>query len=190
MMVRSVMILAIGFSVLAGCAGNRAPETASYDLHGVKPIPPDRAPAMPLRLESRLAAWFDTTEINYRLIDESPTRLRQYADSRWAAKAGLLVTERLQAMVGPHAPTAKCTVRVEITEFSQHFDSMTQSRFVVTARWSVSGPKNDRLQAEARTFTVDAATPDAIGGVKAAAQATGQLGVAILAGAHMLGECK
>lgn len=175
---------------LAACAGQPKIELATYDLHGIRPVALDKAPALSLRLESRMAAWFDTTDINYRLQYEAPTRLRQYADSRWAAKAGLLAGERLQAMVGPLAPGAKCSVRVEITEFAQHFDSPTSSRFVLEARWSVSSAKGERLMAEARTFSVDATSPDAIGGVKAAAQATGQLGVAMLAGAHLLNECK
>lgn len=186
--------LALGIlcGVLAACAGQHKPELATYDLHGSRSVPLDQAPApaLSLRLESRMAAWFDNTDINYRLQYEAPLRLRQYADSRWAAKAGLLAGERLQAMVGPLAPGAKCSLRVEITEFAQHFDTPTSSRFVLEARWSISNAKGERLLAEARNFSVDAAPPDAIGGVQAAAQATGQLGEAMLAGAHLLNECK
>ena len=75
---------------LAACAGNRAAERALYDLHGIDPTPAGRAPAMAIRLEVRMAAWFDNTEIAYRLAYDAPTRLRQYAESRWAARAGLL----------------------------------------------------------------------------------------------------
>lgn len=184
------LMLGICCGALAACANNRPPEPVTYDLHGIRPIPLDKAPALSLRLEPRMAAWFDTTDINYRLLYEAPLRLRQYADSRWAAKAGLLAGERLQAMLGPLAPGAKCSTRVEITEFAQHFDTPSTSRFVLEARWSLSGAKGERLMAEARSFSVDATSPDAIGGVKAAAQATGQLGVAMLAGAHLLNECK
>lgn len=187
---RNQLTLGVWCGVLAACAGNRPLEQATYDLHGIRPIPLDKAPALSLRLESRMAAWFDSTDINYRLQYEVPTRLRQYADSRWAAKAGLLAGERLQAMLGPLAPGARCSARVEIAEFAQHFDTPTSSRFVLEARWSISSAKGERLMAEARSFSVDAASPDAIGGVKAAAQATGQLGVAMLAGAHLLNECK
>ena len=184
------LTLGILCGALAACANNRPPEQAAYDLHGIRPIPMDKAPALTLRLESRMAAWFDTTDINYRLHYEAPLRLRQYADSRWAAKAGLLAGERLQAMLGPLAPGARCSARVEITEFAQHFDTPTSSRFVLEARWSISSAKGERLMAEARSFSVEATSPDAIGGVRAAAQATGQLGVAMLAGAHLLNECK
>ena len=179
--------------ILAACAGgHRAQDLATYDLHGIKPMPEAKAaaPAMALRLEVRMAGWFDTTDINYRLSYESPTRLRQYADSRWAARAGQLVGERLQSMVGPVTSTAKCTLRVEVIEFSQHFEAPALSRFVLDARWSVNNAKGERLHAESRTFSVEAATADAIGGVKAAGQASGQLGVVMLAGAHLLDECK
>lgn len=187
---RKQLSLGILCGGLAACAGQPKVELATYDLHGIRPIPMEQAPALSLRLESRMAAWFDTTDINYRLHYVAPTRLRQYADSRWAAKAGLLVGERLQAMLGPQAPGARCSVRVEVVEFAQHFDTPTSSRFVLEARWSISNAKGERLMAEARTFSVEAASPDATGGVKAAAQTTGQLGVAMLAGAHLLNECK
>lgn len=190
MNLRKQLVLGIWCGALAACANNRPPEPVMYDLHGIRPIPMEKAPALSLRLESRMAAWFDSTDINYRLLYEAPLRLRQYADSRWAAKAGLLAGERLQAMVGPLAPGARCSARVEIVEFAQHFDAPTSSRFVLEARWSISSAKGERLMAEARSFSVDAASPDAVGGVKAAAQATGQLGVAMLAGAHLLNECK
>ena len=176
--------------VLSACAGNRPAERALYDLHGIDPTPGARAPAMALRLDVRMAAWFDNTEIAYRLAYDAPTRLRQYAESRWAAKAGLLAAERLQALFGPLAATAKCTARVEIAEFAQSFDSATQSHFVLNARWSITNAKGDRLLAEARTVSVEAPSADARGGVQAAAQATSQLGIAILAGAHALNECQ
>lgn len=175
---------------LVACAGNRPVERAAYDLHGIDPTPGSRPPAMALRLELRTAARFDSTEINYRLLYDTPMRLRSFAESRWAAKAGLLVGERLQALFGPAAPGAKCVVRVELGEFAQHFDSPTKSRFVLEAQWSVNTVAGERLLAGVRSFSVDAASADAVGGVKAAAQATGQLGVAILAGAHALAECK
>lgn len=191
MKLKPLIVLVLGGG-LAACAGNRPPERANYDLHGIAPVPAARAPApaMTLRLDVRMAAWFDNTEIAYRLAYDAPTRLRQYADSRWAAKAGLLATERLQTLFGPLASTAKCTARVEISEFSQTFDNATQSRFVIDARWSVANAKGDRLLAEARTVSVDAPSADARGGVQAAAQATSQLGIAILAGAHALSECQ
>lgn len=187
---RTTGLIAALCGVLVACAGNRPVERAAYDLHGVDPTPGARPPSMAIRLELRTAAWFDTTDMNYRLLYDAPMRLRQFAESRWAAKAGLLVGERLQALFGPVAPGAKCIARVELSEFAQHFDAPTKSRFVLDAQWSVSSAGGERLLAGVRTFSVDAASADATGGVKAAAQATGQLGVAILAGAHALSECK
>lgn len=188
---RGIILMLLAFSaLLSACAGNRPAERAAYDLHGIDPTPGERAPAMPLRLDLRMAAWFDTSEIAYRLNYDAPTRLRQYADSRWAAKAGLLAGERLQGLFGPVALNARCTVRVEITEFAQHFERPDQSRFVLDARWSVSNANGERLLAAARSFAVEAPSADARGGVHAAAKATAQLGVALLAGAHTLADCK
>lgn len=176
--------------LLAGCAGQRPVERASYDFTGGDASQVARPPALAIRLEVKMAAWLDTTDMAYRLADDAPHRLRHYADSRWAAKAGLLAAERLQAMVGPAASTARCTLRVEIAEFAQHFDNASASRFVVDARWSIANTRGERLHADARSFAVAATTADARGGVGAAASAIGQLGTAILTAAHSQAECR
>jgi len=189
------MLLAL-IAGLSACAGNRPAERATYDLH-LSDAPAAGTSAatgavstVSLRVDLRMAAWLDNTEISYRFDHDSPARLRQYADSRWAGRAGQLVGERVQSIFGPAAPGARCTAKVDIAEFTQHFVSASQSRFVLDARWSISNTRGERLLADARRFTVDAPTADARGGVAAAALATGQLGQALLGGAQGLAECK
>lgn len=193
-----LIALAVAGALLAGCAGNRPVERAAYDLAGGINSAGggsgswlgSSANALPMRLEVRLAAWLDTPDIAYRLSSDTPPRLRAYADSRWAAKAGLLAGERLQAVFGPVAPSAKCAARVEIVEFAQHFDPPTPSRFVIDARWSVSNAKGERRLADGGRFTAEAPSADARGGVQAAAQALDKLGAALLAASQNLAECR
>lgn len=178
--------------VCSGCAGSRPPERASYDLQGAGTNLSPPFAVVPVRLELRMASWLDSTEMNYRLTYDTPTRLRQYAESRWAGRSGLLANERLQALFGPVASSSspvRCLVRIEITEFAQHFVSSTQSAFVLEARWSVNGAKGERLMAKASAIQVEAASADARGGVAAAAQATDQLGAELLKGVQSLAEC-
>lgn len=173
---------------LSACAGQRAVERASYDLSGGESV--TRPPAMNLRLDVRMAAWLDNNDIAYRLHDDPPGRLRAYADSRWAGKAGQLVGERLQAALGPQSTSAPCTLRVEIGEFAQQFDSSTASRFVVAARWSLTNTKGERQHADARSFSVATASADARGGVAAAQRALNELAIAVLTAAAQQASCR
>lgn len=174
--------------LLSACAGQRAVERASYDLSGGESVA--RPPALHLRLDVRMAAWLDNNDIAYRLHDDPPGRLRAYADSRWAGKAGQLVGERLQAALGAQSVTAPCTLRVEIGDFAQQFDTPTSSRFVLAARWSLTNTKGERLHADARGFSVAAPSADARGGVVAAQRALGELAVAVLTAAAQQSACR
>jgi len=116
--------------------------------------------ARPVSLELRLVPWLDTPAVNYRLAYDDASRLMAYSQSRWAAPAGQLLN-----------------LRLEVDEFTQVFDSPTQSRGVLQGRMTLFD-KQRKLIFE-RPFSVEkpAPSPDARGGVVAlslAADAFGQ----------------
>ena len=174
---------------LSACAGNRPLERATYDLRAMS-AQEIKAPSVSVRLELKMAPWFDTTDIAYRLKEDPPARVRTYAESRWAARAGLLMSERLQSHLGASAGSVKCVLRVEIAEFSHQFESPQQSRFVLDARWVVGNAKGERLISDAKVFSADAASADAKGGVGAAGNVTNQLGATLLSAVQSLAECR
>lgn len=165
---------------LAACAGGRgAPPAATYDF-GPRPSEAGvdgaaSAAARPVSLELRLAPWLDTPAVNYRLAYDDASRLMAYSQSRWAAPAGQLLNLRLRQQLG--GGNGGCALRLEVDEFTQVFDSPTQSRGVLQGRMTLFD-KQRKLIFE-RPFSVEkpAPSPDARGGVVAlslAADAFGQ----------------
>ncbi|AEV27148.1 MULTISPECIES: ABC-type transport auxiliary lipoprotein family protein [Azospira] len=159
---------------LAACAGGRgAPPAATYDF-GPR-LAEASAVARPVSLELRLVPWLDTPAVNYRLAYDDASRLMAYSQSRWAAPAGQLLNLRLRQQLG--GGNGGCALRLEVDEFTQVFDSPTQSRGVLQGRMTLFD-KQRKLIFE-RPFSVEkpAPSPDARGGVVAlslAADAFGQ----------------
>ena len=143
--------------------------------------------AMSLAVDVHTPPWFDSPGIDYRLAYDDPLKRREYADSRWAANPGLLLTQRLHQQLGaPDAAGAAeaCTLRIELQEFSQVFDSPQHSRALLQANAILTDAMR-RVIAE-RQFVAEknAATPDARGGVGALVEAGNELGQQL---AHWLG---
>lgn len=65
--------------------------------------------------------WIDSTDILYRMLAKDPTRLRRYADNRWAASPRQLISARLQrAGLGTYpTPSARYTLTLELTDCEQ-----------------------------------------------------------------------
>ena len=179
----SVMLAA---ALLAGCAGgpSAAPPTV-YDF-GL-PVPVLRAsgagaPAgaigheLGIAIDVRTPPWFDSPGIAYRLAYDDPLKRREYADSRWTANPGLLLTQRLRQQLGAPDATTACALRIELQEFSQVFDSPQHSRALLQAAATLIDA-TQRVLAE-RRFLVEkpVATPDARGGVSALVEAGDDFG--------------
>ncbi len=172
----SVSLLIAGCNVLPAA---KAPE-ASYDF-GPLPAAPVAAPAT-ARIDKSVVvhdaqspAWMEVSAMHYRLAQTSPAQPRSYANSRWVMPPAALLTARLKSRLaessrGVYAPVdglrADITLRLELEEFVQVFDSATTSRGVVRVRASLGTARENAVQ---RTFTVErpAASPDADGGAKA-----------------------
>jgi len=192
---RAALLLALA---LAGCTLGppQRPPQALYDF-GPPPAHNAARPAANLAIP-RVAApdWLETPTLQYRLAYQDPLRYHGYAGSRWVASPAQLLTERLrQAAQASGRGTARdadvvktdYTLRVELEEFSQVFDSPQASRAVARARASLV--RGGRTLAAQKNFAVEKPAPgaDAAGGAQALAAAADQLVAELLAWAAEAG---
>ena len=139
-------------------------------------------------LESSTA--LESSALLYRLGYADAYQLHPYAHARWSATPPQLVRLRLRELLGRDravldptefaalarsSGTMPRTLRIELEEFSQVFDSPTQSFGVVRLRATVmdNTPGGERLIGQ-RVFAQrqSAPTADAAGGVRAITAAT------------------
>ena len=177
-MLRAVLILSL--SLLAGCAiGPRTPEgTANYDF-GLQPAGKEAHPRLHQDLlvaQVAAPAWLDNTGIYYRLAYQDAARPQAYALSHWVMSPAALLGQRVRANIarantaGVFAPSdgvrTDYTLRLELEEFSQVFDSADKSHAVLRLRASLI--RQPRIAAQAIfDLHYPAATPNAEGGVRA-----------------------
>ena len=171
--------------VAAGCSIGPAPRplARAYDF-GPPPAAAAPTPALrePIRVDDVAALpWLDTNAMLYRLAYRDTAQPRAYADSRWVAPPAALLSGRLRArmaaadpagVLGPgDAASAPLTLRVELQELSQVFETPAKSAVLLELRATLL--RDHRLSAQ-RSFVVrvPAATPDAAGGAAAAAVAS------------------
>lgn len=192
---RFVPCFAFALAVLAGCSAlpSKPVQPTLYDFG-----PAGAAAALPAEAMGRAAlvlpdleanGALDSTALLYRLAYSDAHALRPYAYARWSAPAPQLLAQRLRALLGRDRPVldpaeASALVRrggtagiepppvlhIELQEFSQVFDSPTQSRGVLRLRCTLlqDTTAGERLVAQ-RTFEADRPAPsaDAGGGVRA-----------------------
>lgn len=177
-MLRAALLLS--FAVLAACSigPQSRDDVAAYDfglarsdkeanprLHGDLVVAAVAAPA-----------WMDNSGIYYRLAYQDAARPRAYARSRWVMPPAALLGQRLRASIAranraavfasADGVRADYTLRLELEEFSQVFDSADRSRAVLRLRASLI--RNRGIVAQ-QSFGIDeaAASADAEGGVRA-----------------------
>lgn len=203
-------LLMAGLAVLAGCSlptapvqpaiydfGATAAQTLSVSVQPAATVLPALAVA-----EIDTSSALDSTAMLYRLNYQQAHQLQPYTLARWSAPPAQLVRQRLREILG-HSRTvlsmgeaatlnrAAATsdnrlwvLRLELEEFSQQFDSATQSQGVIRLRATLSAktPVGDRLLGQrAVSVSRPAASADAAGGVLALTAAT-DAAVAELAG--------
>lgn len=164
----------------AGCSFE-GPVSSVPTVYDFGPPPPHSRsnPAIPgtvLIAPVRAPAWLDDTGIVYRLVYEDPLRTHVYATSRWSAEPASLITDRLRSRVAAMAGSvvtpgfsarSDYTLRVELEDFSQHFQAAGQSRGVMRARATLLASEGRKVLAQ-RVFEVERpAEPSAAGAVKA-----------------------
>lgn len=182
-------------AALAGCSAlpDKPVRETMYDFGPTLPgtAPAATPQATPLVLpDLEVSASLETSALLYRLGYSDPHQLRPYAFARWSAPPGQLVQQRLREVLGRSRPVLDSSaaaslarrggatppmLRIELEEFSQLFDSATDSKGVLRLRCTLleSSAAGERLVAQ-RSFTVQkpAPSPDASGGVRALAEAT------------------
>jgi cholesterol transport system auxiliary component len=155
---------------LSGCGGAVAPEPRTFDL-GLEP-PGATLPRVRVGLV-RAVAPFDGTDMQYRLAYRNPAEVAAYANSRWAATPADMLRKQLLRAAGEGA--GKCSIDIEIQEFSQVFSAKEASEARVELRTSQRGGASRSL-----SVVEPNAGPDAPGGAaalaRAANRAIGELG--------------
>lgn len=150
--------------LLSGCGAGVAPEPRTFDL-GLE-APGTRLPAVRIGAV-RAVAPFEATDMQYRLAYRNPAEIAAFAHSRWAATPAEMLRKQLQRAAGE--TPGKCTLEVEIQEFSQVFAAKEASEARIEMRVALSSP----ARALGRQFTVieGNAGPDAASGAVAFARA-------------------
>lgn len=176
---------------LAGCALPSAPERPRvYDFGSGRLTPADVRQPQPTPLavaDIEAPAALDSTAVLYRLVYANAQQLQPYALARWSMTPARLLRQRLReqlsqqravlnpgdsvALAGaPTQTTPARTLRLELEEFSQLFESPQQSLGLLRLRATVlqAGPGGEKLLAQ-RNLVVQRPAPsaDAPGGVQA-----------------------
>ena len=169
----------------AGCSlGPQMKEQpAGYDLGPLKSYPRENPgiDAALLLPDVSAPAWLDNEGIVYRLNYQDAAQSRVYANSRWAASPALLMSQRVRnrfaaatrgIVTAGNGARADYALRIDLEDFSQVFDTETQSRVSIRLRASLVNIAGRTLIAQ-RTFTLERpAAPNAEGAVKALGEAS------------------
>jgi len=181
-------------SLLGGCGAlpDRPVRPAVYDFGpglsakgGAAPVAGATAPAVlpPLALADVDApAAVDGTAVLFRLAYADVQQLRPYAQARWSMPPAQLVRQRLReqlsqqrVVLNPGEGTAPFTLRLELEEFTQVFETPERAIGLVRLRATLveTATGRDRLVAQRRFVTQrPAPSADAAGGVRALTAAT------------------
>jgi len=171
----------IGLALLAGCAVNpdNRQAVAVYDF-GLPAAPSSADRQWPkLALDVVAPPWFDALNVDYRLAYDDPLKQREYSGSRWAGTPGVLLAQRLRQRLGLGGGSGSagtdCQLRFELHEFSQVFDSPTQSRGVLQGSASLIDARKISIAVKSFLIEKPAASQDARGGVDALVSAGSEL---------------
>ncbi|MES2423476.1 MAG: ABC-type transport auxiliary lipoprotein family protein [Pseudomonadota bacterium] len=171
-----------GCGVLGGGAPPVRPNV--YDFgSSARTTAPDIAPGQPIALGEVDAPFaLDAPAVMYRLAYADAQQPRPYAQARWSMAPASLLRVRLRERLSQSRPVLQPgeagvlrTLRVDLEEFHQVFDSPNASSGVVRLRATLleTSTTGERLLAQ-RNISVQrpAPSPDAQGGVRALTAAT------------------
>lgn len=191
---KKTLLITIAAAVLAGCA-SKGPQPTAYDFGPLGPSPTATAPAgaaaaMPAIVVADVSgpAALDSQRMFYRLMYADARQSRPYAYNTWAATPLQLMSQRLKSRIAQSGVKVVSTtdsasglplLRLEADEFSQNFDTATQSSASITLRASLF--RNHKL-VDQRTFSRSTRAPsaDAAGGASALAEGTDAIAADIL----------
>lgn len=168
------LLLILLLVLLGGCftSGKRGSEKglAIYDLGLPQASLLAEGRKSPISLEVRAPLWMDSLGVNYRLVYSDAARLHEYSQARWAGPPAQLVQQRLMQLLDlsttGQAP-ARCVLRLEISEFSQIFDSPGRSKGVLRGRAYWLDQSRQQLAELSLAIERPADSQDSRGGVNA-----------------------
>ena len=168
---RNVWVL---FLLLAGCGGAAAPEPRTFDL-GLA-APGTAFPAVRIATV-RAVAPFEANDMQYRLAYRSAAEIAVFATSRWAATPAEML--RKQLLRAANEKAGKCSLDVEIQEFTQVFSAKEASDARIELRaWLATS--TSRVATRGWSVVEPNAGADAVSGAaafaRAADRAIGELG--------------
>ncbi len=167
---RFYAMLAAALFVLSGC-GNLVtpPEPVAFHDLGVDTDPAPTLAGAPATILVSTPPWLHSGAMQYRLNWDQPSRRRAYAQSRWAAEPGEMLSLALRRGLNAGESVGNaCRLKIELDEFVQEFETADRSRVDIVLRASWLPPRGETSLASKR-FTATTATPsaDAEGGVAA-----------------------
>ena len=185
----SALILAAAF-LLGGCA-SRGPVPTFYDFGPAAPLAAaTAAPAVPVLViaDANGPSWLDSQRMYYRLLYADAQQSRPYAYNRWNTPPLQLLSQRLKTRVAQSGVKVLSTtdaaagiplLRLDVDDFSQNFDTQTQSSGHVSLRASLF--RGHRL-IDQKTFSRSgpATSADAQGGAQALAAASDAIAADLL----------
>lgn len=183
----------IALLALAACAAvpDKPVRSTLYDL-GPGPLVSSTAGATlpPIVLaDIEASGSLENSALLYRLNYADEHQLRPYSQSRWVAPPPQLIRQRLREQIGRDRPVLDLSesaalartggvmprvLRIDLEEFSHHFESPVQSTGVLRLRATLleNTPAGERLIAQRSIVARKAApTADAPGGVRSLAAA-------------------
>ena len=120
--------------------------------------------------------------MEYRLAYADIARLREYSRARWAGPPAQLIQQRLVQQLGFVAPgqrRAGCVLRIDITEFSQVFESPDHSHALLQARLQWLDRTRSSIAVRELSLRSDSPSSDARGAGTALSDSIEQLTVTI-----------
>lgn len=148
-------------ALLSGCGSTALVEPRTFDLGLEAPA------ALPAAIRPglvRSAAPFDATDMQYRLAYRNAAEVATFANSRWAATPAEMMRKQLLRATADGA--GKCSLDLEIHEFSQVFSAKEASEARIELRASLRGGASRSL-----SVVEPNAGPDAVTGAAALARA-------------------
>ncbi|MDQ7969379.1 MAG: ABC-type transport auxiliary lipoprotein family protein [Oxalicibacterium faecigallinarum] len=180
MQLRRLSIVCLLSAALAGCASD-VPRTTLLDLGPVRTqaTTATTLPAISLA-DVQAPAWLDSQMMFYRLDYANDLQPRAYSASRWSMPPAQLFAQRLKASLSRAGGTVIAasdgainlpTLRLDIDEFSQRFDSASKNHGEVAVRASLFDGRVLRAQ-KMFVHKVPSSSADAQGGAAALAAAS------------------
>lgn len=183
------------FYLLSGCTVfHKSQSSISVYDFGIQPSrhtrnmlqQPEKQRKSILIAEAVAPSWLDNNAIHYRLLYHNPTQSYTYANSRWIATPTAILTQQIRNRIVSNtneqvikdSSTAKAdyVLNIELEEFTQVFDTVTESYVVIGLRASLIERNSRHLFAQ-KDFRMNERTPtaDAAGAVFALSSASNQL---------------